>query len=119
MVIIDIVDRLKQIRKEKGLNQTEFGKRVGVSRDVIKNIECRNVSPKDLFIDSICKEYHVIKKWLLTGEGDRYNESPEYIVEELSLEYKLDDYDKKIITAYLSLDENERKTIKKMIDKIK
>lgn len=116
---MDIVDRLKQIRKEKELNQTEFGKRVGVSRDVIKNIECRNVSPKELFIDSICKEYHVIKRWLLTGEGEQYNEAPEYIIEELSLEYKLDDYDKKIIIAYLSLDENERKIIKKMIDKIK
>ena len=35
--------RIKQLRKDLGLTQVEFGKKLGVSRDVISNIEYNRV----------------------------------------------------------------------------
>lgn len=66
-----ISKRINQIRKESGKSQAEFGKSLGVSRDVISNIEYGRVEPKDLFIDHLCHIYAINKQWLLTGEGEQ------------------------------------------------
>ena len=56
------------------LSQREFGEKIGVSRDVISNIEYGRVQPKPLLIKHICDLYSVNEKWLMTGEGEMFNE---------------------------------------------
>lgn len=68
----EISSRIIEIRKALKLSQTEFGSSVGVSRDVIGNIESFRVEPKPLLIQQICKEYNVDKDWLETGEGEMF-----------------------------------------------
>lgn len=63
-------DRIKQLRKSQGLNQTEFGNRLGVSKDVIYNIESGRVEPSELQIRLICRVFPVSEVWIRTGEGD-------------------------------------------------
>lgn len=67
-----IKDRIKEIRKQKKLSQVAFGEKLGVSRDVINNIELGRVEPKELFIRHLCSEFNVNEHWLRTGEGDMY-----------------------------------------------
>lgn len=74
--------RIKAIRKEikengKSLSQKEFGSRLGVSRDVIANLERANnpVAPTDQMIKLICREFNVNETWLRTGEGEMFNEA--------------------------------------------
>lgn len=43
-MIHQLVKRLPQIRKEMKISQTEFGKRVGLSRQTISSIERGNVN---------------------------------------------------------------------------
>lgn len=43
-MINQLVQRLPQIRKEMKISQTEFGKRVGLSRQTISSIERGNVN---------------------------------------------------------------------------
>lgn len=69
-----IINRIIEIRKHLKLNQTEFGKSIGVSRDVIGNIELGRVEPKPLLLQQIVKEYNVDPYWLETGEGDMFLE---------------------------------------------
>lgn len=64
--------RIKDIRKHSGLNQADFGNRIGVSRDTVANIEGGRIEIKDLFIKSICREFNVSEHWLRTGEGEPY-----------------------------------------------
>jgi len=64
-----LAERIKSIRKISKMSQQEFGKCLGVSRDVISNIEYGRVEPKDLFIDHLCHIFNISKDWLLTGEG--------------------------------------------------
>ena len=71
-----INQRILQLRKHLKLNQTEFGKSIGVSRGVINNIDLNIVdaSTKPLLLQQIVKEYNVDPYWLETGEGDMFLE---------------------------------------------
>lgn len=67
-----INNRVTDLRKSLNLSQTAFGERLGVSRDVIKNIDNNLVAPKPLLLQQICKEYNVNREWLETGEGEMF-----------------------------------------------
>lgn len=74
---MDISERITHLRKTLKLSQAAFGEGVGVSRDVIKNIDNKLVAPKPLLIQQICKVYNVDPDWLETGEGDMFLPSDE------------------------------------------
>ncbi|HAT4161015.1 MAG: helix-turn-helix transcriptional regulator [Clostridium perfringens] len=65
-------ERFKLIRKKEKLTQTSFGEKLGVSRDVIGNIEYGRVEPKPLLINHLCDVFNINKEWLLTGNGEMY-----------------------------------------------
>lgn len=65
-------ERFKLIRKKEKLSQASFGEKLGVSRDVIGNIEYGRVEPKTLLINHLCDVFNVNKEWLLTGKGEMY-----------------------------------------------
>lgn len=64
-----ISQRIKEVRIKNNLSQTDFGKKLGVSRDVISNIEYGRVEPKEIFIDHLCYIFSINKDWLETGKG--------------------------------------------------
>ncbi len=70
-------ERIKSIREALKLSQREFGERLGVSRDVISNMEYGRVQPKALFLCHVCQVYHVNAHWLETGEGAMFEEALE------------------------------------------
>ena len=70
----EINERIKELRKCLDLSQTEFGERLHVSRDVIKDIDNKLVDPKPLFIDNVCATFHVNREWLTEGEGEMFRE---------------------------------------------
>ncbi|HBF3343065.1 TPA: helix-turn-helix transcriptional regulator, partial [Clostridioides difficile] len=61
-----------KIRKDANLSQPAFGEKLGVSKDVISNIEYNRVEPKPLFINYMCDVSNVNKEWLLNGVGNMY-----------------------------------------------
>lgn len=67
-------ERLKQIRKKLGLNQTEFGMRIGIKQATVAAYECGARNPLDTVIKSICREFDVDEHWLRTGEGKMFRE---------------------------------------------
>lgn len=107
----EINDRILELRKSLKLNQTDFGKRIGVSRGVINNIDLSLVPAKPLLIDQICKEFGVSQTWLETGEGDMFE--PQTQDEELAqlfgdlLGDPDDTFKKRFISALLQLDSGE------------
>ena len=72
-------NRIKAIREALKLSQREFGEKLGVSRDVISNIEYGRVQPKELLLRHICQLYRVNHRWLETGEGEMFEDNPEKI----------------------------------------
>lgn len=70
-------DRIKSIRKQTNLTQTEFGKKIGVKGNTITGYETGLRNPSDAIINSICREFNVNELWLRTGEGEPFNKIDE------------------------------------------
>ena len=62
-------ERIKAIRKRSGLNQTEFGSRIGATQAMLTSYETGRVIPPEPTLKLICKEFNVSYIWLKTGEG--------------------------------------------------
>jgi len=62
-------DRIKRIRKENNLTQSEFASKVGATRAMIASYEGGAVTPSDSMLKLISKEFGVSYAWLKTGEG--------------------------------------------------
>lgn len=65
-------DRIKAVRKELALNQTDFGLRIGVKQGTVAAYESGSRIPLDSVIVSICREFGVSEHWLRTGEGEMF-----------------------------------------------
>ena len=59
------------------MTQAKFGESLGVSNDVVKNLEYGRVAPTDLIINMICARFDVNEQWLRTGEGNMFRELSE------------------------------------------
>lgn len=107
--------RIKELRKSLKLSQAEFGKRLGVSRDVIKNIDNNLVAAKPLFIEHICNTFNVNIEWLIDGSGEVFNQTKNGLVNEISNQYNLSEYGKEFIELYLDMDEHQRNSVDKFL----
>ena len=65
-------NRISEIRKQTGLTQEEFAKRINMSRNYIWMIEKGERVPADRTIGDICREFGVNRIWLETGVGDPF-----------------------------------------------
>lgn len=65
-------DRIKAVRKELALNQTDFGSRIGVKQGTVAAYENGSRIPLDSVIVSICREFGVSEHWLRTGQGEMF-----------------------------------------------
>ena len=61
-------ERVRIIRKDKNLTMEEFGKRLGVSKVAISNIENGNRNVTNQMRQSIIKEFDVNETWFRTGD---------------------------------------------------
>lgn len=71
-------DRIRQLRKELGLNQVEFGLRIGVKQGSVAGYESGARIPLDAVITSICREFNVSEDWLRNGTGDMFVQVTSY-----------------------------------------
>lgn len=98
-------ERIATLRKCLSLSQTEFGKRIGVSRDTINNIENnRNKNGvSNVLLHHICEVYHVNPEWLKTGNGEIFVASSKSALEDLKREYDLSNEAIKIINNFIHM----------------
>lgn len=68
-------NQIKELRSHVGLNQTDFGARIGVRQSTIAGWETGQRIPPDSAIVSICREFHVDEHWLRTGDGKMFTET--------------------------------------------
>lgn len=68
-----INDRIHELRKViLHLTLEEFGKRLGVGKSAISDVEKGRNNVSEQLFRSICREFHVSEKWLRDGEGDPF-----------------------------------------------
>lgn len=111
----NIKNRFKTIREFYNLNQVVFGEKLGVSRDVISNIEQGRVEPKELILNHICDIYSINKEWLLYGTGEMLKNTEENLLNDLVKEFDLDEDELFIIKNYINLPKIQRKNFASII----
>ena len=70
-------ERVREIRKVKGLTMRQFGEKIGVVGSTISDIENgrRNLNRQNLL--AICREFRVNEDWLRTRAGEMFVEPDE------------------------------------------
>ncbi len=108
--------RIKELRKALKLTQTEFGERISLSRNAINNYEQlrANVPPPTEM--AIAAEYDVNLEWLRTGKGEMFCKPANTFIDELAEKYKIDDFVKKALVAYMSLSDSDKKAVRRFIE---
>lgn len=64
--------RINILRRNLGITLEKFGKRLGVTRAAISNIETGKRKVTEQMIKSICREYNVREEWLRHGTGEMF-----------------------------------------------
>lgn len=107
----DIGNRIRFFRKFLGLNQTDFGKPLGLKQAIIGQYETgiRNIPNRN--IDILCKSYNINKDWLLTGQGEMQNQNSINLLEELSQNQDLTELDIQFLKKYLKLSKQNRELL--------
>ncbi len=115
-------ERVNNIRKALGLTLEKFGEKLGVQRSAVSKIEKDRVSLSDQMAKAICREYNVNFDYLIYGEGEMFTDLPKTIVDELCIQYELDDFDRAIMEMYLDLPVELRQVakdkIREMVQKV-
>lgn len=110
-------DRIKSIRKDNNLTQTEFGERIGVKGNTITNYENGLRNPSDAILFSICREFNINEEWLRTGNGEKYNiKTDDYT----KIAVEIDKHDKKArqaIIEYWNLSEEDKELFWKFVER--
>lgn len=104
-------ERIRQLRESLGLSQTAFGSRLGVSRDVVNNLERGRVEIKEHVVKLICSEYHVSEDWLRTGSGPIYNEHEAFSLDQFAREHGATQLELEIIKVYFEMDPALRRAV--------
>ena len=112
-------ERIIEVRKTMSLTQEEFGKRIGVTRAAVSNIESGNRGVTEQMRRSICREFSVDEEWLRTGEGnmmlpfDRTSEIS-YFMGSL-LREEGDTFKKRFVAALAKLEERDWLALEKLV----
>lgn len=67
-ILVEIKERIIQLRKQLNLSQESFGKKIGLSKSGISNIENGTRTISDTHIKIICSTFGVSEQWLRTGD---------------------------------------------------
>lgn len=111
-------ERIKEIRKILDLTLEAFGEKLGVTKVAISNIEKGNRNLTEQMAKSICREFNVNYDYLMYGNGRRFSDLPQTVLDDLCKQYNCDSLDRSLIECYLKLNASERQTIKKYIKDI-
>ncbi|MDR3148746.1 MAG: helix-turn-helix domain-containing protein [Oscillospiraceae bacterium] len=109
-------ERLKILRRELGLNQSEFGRKVGLTTPTISRIEKNITNLTKSNIISISNLFNVRLEWLISGDGDMFETVSEDII---GLLYKSKDLSPAVVEMfelYLRQDDKAKAVIEKFIN---
>lgn len=101
--------RIKLLRKTLGLNQRDFGERIGISDPAVSKIEKGINMPSEQTIKSICREFGVDYFWLTEGIGsEMFIKKETDPIKLVAQKYSLSDLDEKILTNFVKMPPNKR-----------
>lgn len=108
---LTINDRLKKLRKEKGLTLKQFGKTIGITDASVSQMETGKIGLSNQTIHSICREFGVNENWLRTGEGEMSLSPISQKLEDIYQHHNLTAEDQILMEEFLALRPEVRRGI--------
>lgn len=100
--------RIKKVRRELELTQTEFASRLGLTQNTVTRYETGDRNPSTAVLSLIVKAYGVNEEWLRTGEGEMFIAAPSGVLNALAQEYGLRQKDYVLIEKLVKMSQAER-----------
>ncbi len=113
--------RIKELRKALGLTLEQFGKRLGVKKTAISNIENDHRGVTEQMFLSIVREFNVNEQWLRTGEGEMFvTLTRNQVITDFAgdLIREPESFKARLIEGLTKLDENDWEDIERVVLKI-
>jgi transcriptional regulator with XRE-family HTH domain len=113
--------RFKQIRLAKGMNQSDFGKLLGITKSGVSDIEAgrRNVTEQHIIM---LKNNDINETWLRTGEGEMFvPRDREQELAKLTTDFLLDEPDSfrsRFISLLARMSDEEWRMVENMVDRL-
>lgn len=111
-------ERIRELRTELGLNQSEFGERIGVKKSVVSTMESGRTNLTARNTDLICKEFNVSREWLLNGTGEMFLPESSGAVDALAAQYDLTPLERDMVENYCKLSKAQRQAFWDVMQKI-
>ena len=104
-------NRICELRKALKLNQTEFGRSIGITTSGISDIEVGRRAVQERHIKLILSAYpDVSEKWLREGIGEMFVTSRN-LADELAKKYSFPDITRKMLIEYEKLGEDQQAAV--------
>ena len=103
-------DRLKLLRKTLGLNQVDFGTRIGIGGTAISKFESGVNAISDTLVLLVCREFNVNEAWLRNGTGEMFTQ--------LSETYHLGTYGEQLLATYLQLSDADKRAVERFVSQL-
>lgn len=118
---MEIYERIRELRKNHlKVSMETFGKKLGVSRDIINNIELNRLARPEQKLSLyklICSEFGVSEEWLLNGTGEMFSDSDtkyDSLIDQIMSGEN--EFAKNIFKAFALFDEKDWEALKHMIE---
>lgn len=115
---MDIGSRIKKLRKELDLTQTEFATRIGSVQNTVTGYESGRRNPSAPVISLICREFNVREEWLRDGKGDMFLDFTEDEFAKAAASLSSDAFVRSLIVEYWKLDDDGKKLFREFIHRL-
>lgn len=105
--------RTKELRRYYGLNQTDFGARLGLSQSAIAGYENDSHALSDQTIIHICKEFKTREGWLRYGEGEMFDDDVDDI-DAIAKQLNLNAFQTRLLRMIHNMPVEQQKLVQQM-----
>lgn len=112
-----INERVRELRKELGLTQIEFGNRISMSQGHLTSVETGSRAVTDKLIKLLNLEFNASEEWLRTGNGEMFEDHGDSIAA-FAAEIGLNEFQENLVRIVASLPDAYQDMILELAHKI-
>lgn len=108
---MSINQRIRDLRKTLGLNQSEFGEKIGSKKSAVSWMEQEGNTVTDQNIRLVCAAFNINEEWLRDGTGEMYQQPETDPLAILADAFGLSDESLALASAFFHLTDEQQQTI--------
>ena len=120
---MSIGDRIRAIRKDRGLNQEDFGAKIGITAAAVSKIENGRNNPDGATVTAISQVFCVSEPWIVTGKGNPgdFGNYDDMFTKWVSnhLNGETNDFKRRFMRVIMSFSDSDWKLIEKWVNDMK